>query len=72
MVVTIVEGALFALATYLAIGAIVAVPFLIFGIGRVDQAAKGAPFAFRVLVLPGVVALWPFMLRRWRRPKRRP
>jgi hypothetical protein len=72
MVVTIVEGALLALATYIAIGAILAVPFLIFGVGRVDPAAKGAPFLFRVLVIPGVVALWPLMLRRWLRPVKHP
>ena len=70
MVVSFVEGALVALAIYIAIGSILAVPFLIFGIGRVDHAAKGAPVMFRVLVLPGVVALWPLMVRRWRNPRK--
>jgi hypothetical protein len=62
---------LVAFAAYLAIGAIVAAPFLTFGIGRVDPGAEKAPWTFRLLVLPGVVALWPFVLRRWltaRRP----
>ena len=61
----VVHGALYALAIYLAIGSIVAVPFLIFGIGRIDPAAKAAPLTFRALVLPGVVAMWPLMLQRW-------
>jgi hypothetical protein len=65
MIVRIVEGALLAVAIYLAIGSLLALPFLTVGIGRVDPAAKGAPFTFRVLVLPGVVAMWPFILRRW-------
>jgi len=65
MIVELVQGALLAVAIYIAIGSLVALPFLIVGIGRVDPAAKGAPFAFRTLVLPGVVAMWPFMLRRW-------
>ena len=60
-----VHGALFALAIYLAIGSIVAVPFVIVGIGRVDPAAKAAPFTFRALVLPGVVAMWPLLLWLW-------
>ena len=70
MMVNVVNGALLTLAIYVAIGSILAVPFLIFGIGRVDHAAKGTPWTFRVLVLPGVIALWPLMLRRWLSPRR--
>ena len=65
MFVTIVEGALAAVAIYLAIGALVALPFLTIGIGRVDQSARGAPWTFRILVLPGVVAMWPLVIQRW-------
>jgi hypothetical protein len=70
MVIDVVEGALLTIAIYVAIGSILAVPFVIFGIGRVDRSAKGAPAMFRVLVLPGVVALWPLILRRWLSPRR--
>lgn len=70
MIVDLVNGILAVLAIYVAIGSILAVPFVIFGIGRVDHAAKDTPFTFRVLVLPGVIALWPLMLRRWLSPKR--
>jgi len=65
MIVDAVRGALFVVAGYLAIGSLVAVPFLIFGIGRVDPAAKAAPWTFRALVFPGVVAMWPLVVRRW-------
>jgi hypothetical protein len=61
----VVHGALFALATYLVIGSVVAVPFVIFDIGRIDPAAKAAPWTFRALVLPGVVAMWPLLVRRF-------
>jgi hypothetical protein len=61
----LVLGALYAAGAYLAVGALFAVPFLLFGIGRVDPAAKGAPLTFRALVLPGVVAMWPLLFRRW-------
>lgn len=65
MIVDVVRGALCAVETYLAIGSIVAVPFLILGIGRIDSAAKAAPWTFRALVFPGVVAMWPLVVRRW-------
>jgi hypothetical protein len=65
MIVDVVEGALVVLAIYVAIGLLVSVPFVIFGIGRVDPSAKGAPWTFRVVVLPGVIAMWPFVLRLW-------
>lgn len=65
MLVEIVSIVLQVVAAYLVLGVAVAVPFLILGVGRVDPAAKGAPLAFRVLVFPGVVALWPYLLRLW-------
>jgi hypothetical protein len=59
------HGALWTAGLYAAAGVLVGLPFVIFGIGRVDPAAKAAPWTFRVLVLPGVVAMWPLILRRW-------
>jgi hypothetical protein len=49
---------------YASVGLVVAVLFLCFGIERIDPAARGA-YAFRPLLLPGLVALWPMVLRRW-------
>jgi len=49
---------------WLAIGIIVGVAFLFLGIGRVDAAARGS-YAFRPLLLPGLVLLWPFVALRW-------
>jgi hypothetical protein len=54
-----------AAAVYAAIGVLVAVPLVSFGLGRIDPGTKAAPTAFRVLVFPGVVALWPFFASRW-------
>jgi hypothetical protein len=45
-------------------GVVVAAVFLIFGVGRIDPTARGA-YAFRPLLIPGVVLLWPFVLARW-------
>lgn len=54
-----------ALGAYAALGLLFAVAFLARGIGRVDPGARGSGWGFRLIVLPGVVAFWPLLLRRW-------
>ncbi|MGH9464502.1 MAG: hypothetical protein ACRD0X_02575 [Thermoanaerobaculia bacterium] len=55
------------LAVYLTLGLVVAVPFVVRGVGRVDRAAAAGTWGFRLLILPGATALWPLVLRRWLR-----
>ncbi len=50
---------------YGGLGLAVAAAFLTFGIDRIDASARGA-VAFRPLLVPGVVLLWPLVLVRWR------
>ena len=52
---------------YLAIGFIFAVAFAFEGVNRVDPAAQKGTVGFRLLIIPASTALWPMMLRRWRR-----
>ena len=47
---------------YLALGILFALWFVIVGVTRLDPGSRGAPFAFRMLILPGVAVLWPVML----------
>jgi hypothetical protein len=54
-----------ALAAYAAIGLLFAAAFLPAGISQVDPASKGSGIGFRLIILPGVAALWPLMLKRW-------
>lgn len=49
---------------YGGIGLLVSVPFLLFGIDRVEPSARGT-YAFRPLLIPGVVLIWPIVLYRW-------
>ena len=49
---------------YGAAGLAVAAVFLLWGIDRIDPTATGA-YAFRPLLIPGVVLLWPTVLLRW-------
>lgn len=47
------------------VGLAVAAVFLLWGIDRIDPAAHGS-IAFRPLLVPGIVLLWPLVLWRWR------
>lgn len=49
---------------YGAIGALVAVAFLFWGIDRVAPDARGA-YVFRPLLVPGILLVWPLVLWRW-------
>jgi hypothetical protein len=53
------------LGVYAAAGAVFAVVLLTAGIERIDSQARGAGIGFRLIVFPGVAALWPVLLRRW-------
>ena len=54
-----------AAAGYGLAGLVVAAAFLFRGLDRIDPAARGA-YAFRPLLVPGLVLLWPLVLWRWR------
>ncbi len=56
-----------ALAIYGVAGAVFAAAFVTWGIGRIDPVAEHAPIGFRLIVIPGVAALWPLLLLRWLR-----
>ncbi|MEM8774074.1 MAG: hypothetical protein AAGF53_03520 [Pseudomonadota bacterium] len=46
------------------IGLAVAAVFLIIGISQIDEDARGA-IAFRPLLVPGIMVIWPLVLWRW-------
>jgi hypothetical protein len=50
---------------YLACGLLFAVPFVWFGVKRIDPPAAHGSWGFRLLILPGAMAFWPLLLRRW-------
>ena len=54
-----------ALGAYLTIGFVVAILFVVAGIGRFDPAAKGSGIGFRLIVLPGLIGLWPLAIVWW-------
>ncbi|MBI1765305.1 MAG: hypothetical protein HYR56_28150 [Acidobacteria bacterium] len=50
---------------YALLGLLFAPAFVAFGVTRLDAAARGTGLGFRLLILPGVAALWPLLLWRW-------
>ncbi|MBD0864836.1 MAG: hypothetical protein GDA36_04090 [Rhodobacteraceae bacterium] len=54
---------------WLTAGAVVAVLFLAIGIDRIDLDARGA-YAFRPLLIPAILLIWPLVLLRWLRLER--
>jgi len=61
-----------ALGVYAALGTSFALPFLLWGVARIDPAARGATLGFRIAILPGVVMLWPWLAWRWLSGSREP
>ena len=58
-----------AITLYLGLGVLFAGPFVIFGVGRIDPAAREGTWGFRLLILPGTIALWPLVAFRWLRAR---
>ena len=62
---SIVVSVLTAMDVYLALGLVFAIAFVIFGVGKIDGNAVKGSWGFRLLILPGCMALWPLLLKRW-------
>ncbi|MEL6566941.1 MAG: hypothetical protein AAFQ22_00885 [Pseudomonadota bacterium] len=64
MSVATAEMIVLALGLYFAAGLLVGLIYMFGGAGRIDPAArgKGLPLRVRLLILPGIVGLWPLML----------
>ena len=56
---------LIAFAAYVALGLSFGLLFVTFGVGRLNPAARGTSPLFRALILPGSIALWPLLARKW-------
>jgi hypothetical protein len=63
--VLLVETILGIVLTYAGCGLLFGLAFVTVGVGRVDGAAQGTSCAFRLLILPGVVAFWPLLAVKW-------
>lgn len=53
------------LGLYALAGIVFALAFAFVGAGRIDPVATHAPLQFRLVIIPGAAALWPWLLLRW-------
>lgn len=65
MSVGLAKGIVAALELYFGVGVVFAIAFVVAGVSRVDPAAANGTWGFRLLILPGAAALWPWLLGRW-------
>ena len=61
----IAAGLLFVAGIYLAAGLLFALAFVGSGVRKIDPHAAHVSWGFRVLIIPGTMAFWPLLLRRW-------
>src|SRR5258707_6016190 len=61
---------LLAVTLYAAAGIVIAAAFLAFGVTRVLPAPVAVTLGARIMLFPGAVALWPYVLIRWLRSSR--
>lgn len=66
MMETIVQALLILSAVYAGAGVVAAALLHARGLRVIDPATAGTPLLFRMLITPGVIALWLALLRRWR------
>lgn len=62
---TIAEWVVTLGTAYLTAGVLFGGWFAVVGVARFDPAAKGTSPVFRLLILPGCVALWPALAVKW-------
>ena len=60
-----VEILLIIAAIYLLLGVLFVIPFLIKGLNKVDEGAHGSTIGFKIIIMPGVIVLWPVLLSKW-------
>lgn len=51
---------------YILTGAVFAIAFFLRGIYVVDESAKDGSIGFKVIIIPGIIMLWPALLYRWK------
>jgi hypothetical protein len=55
----------FIVAVYLSAGVLFAIPFVTKGVAKIDEGAVGSKWGFRVIILPGTIVFWPWLLKKW-------
>jgi hypothetical protein len=62
---TVISVLLFIMAAYLIAGIFFTIPFQVMGLKKIDEGVHGSSIGFRIIIVPGCILLWPFLLRKW-------
>ena len=54
---------------YLLIGFLFAIAFAVKGVQKIDPVAAESNWKFRLLIIPGSMAFWPMLLKKWLKEK---
>ena len=68
----LVSTILVIVAVYLFAGLVFAIPFVIKGVAKIDEGAHGSKWGFRIIIIPGTIVFWPFLLKKWMKSHNRP
>ena len=55
----------YGLAAYAAVGLVVALAFIAFGVTRLLPHSAPVSVGARILLIPGATVLWPYVMLRW-------
>ena len=61
----IVEIVLNVIAVYLICGFVFSIAFLIKGISKIDKGVGGGTIGFKIIIIPGMIVFWPYLLKKW-------
>lgn len=61
----IITGILLLTGIYLVAGFVFAILFSWKGAAATDEGAADAGWGFRIIIIPGTMVFWPFLLRKW-------
>lgn len=61
----VVEIILIIVLTYLVLGVLFVIPFLLKGISKVDEGTHGGTKGFKIIIIPGVIVFWPVLFNKW-------
>lgn len=64
MAIYLAQGLVYSAYAYTAFGFLLLPWWHVKGLARLDSAAGHGPWGFRLLISPGLVALWPWLLTR--------
>ena len=65
MAIIIANSLVVLFTIYLGLGFIFALFFVTKGVGKIDPTAAAGTIGFRLLIIPGTMALWPLLAKRW-------